>query len=186
MFRWNPQGDYPQADKSAYIDPTAVIVGRVNIGKNVFVGPTAVIRADEQSSSIAIGDNCNVQDRVIVHALEDTTVEIGEETSLAHGCIVHGPCKLGRDCFIGFGSVVFDAELGENVIIKHLTVVEKVNIPPGKTINSSQVINDIRDLEGLKAADNELKVFAKNVIMANLELVKGYKYGKSRISDKMV
>lgn len=55
MFRWNPQGDYPQVDKSAYIDPTAVIVGKVNIGKNVFVGPTAVIRADEPGSTIHNG-----------------------------------------------------------------------------------------------------------------------------------
>ena len=82
--------------------------------------------------------------------------------------------------------MVFEAEMGDNVIMKNLTVVEKVNIPPGKTINSGQVINDIKGLEGLKAADNELKGFAKNVIEANLELVKGYKYGKSRISGKMV
>lgn len=96
MLKMNPQGDYPQIDKSAYIDPTAVIVGKVNIGRHVFVGPTAVIRADELDSTIVIGDNCNVQDRVIIHALEDSSVLIGENTSLAHGCIVHGPCKLAK------------------------------------------------------------------------------------------
>ena len=76
MFRWNPQGDYPQVDKSAYIDSTAVIVGKVDIGKNVFVGPGAVIRADEPGSLITIKENCNVQDRVIIHALENTSVLI--------------------------------------------------------------------------------------------------------------
>jgi carbonic anhydrase/acetyltransferase-like protein (isoleucine patch superfamily) len=50
MFRWNPQGDYPEIDESAYIDKTAVIVGRVKIGKNVFIGPGAVILADESKS----------------------------------------------------------------------------------------------------------------------------------------
>ncbi len=47
MLSWNPQGDYPQIDDSAYIDPAAVIIGKVSIARNVFIGPTAVIRADE-------------------------------------------------------------------------------------------------------------------------------------------
>ena len=37
MVRWNPEGDYPQIDNTAYIDPTAVIIGKIAIGKNVFV-----------------------------------------------------------------------------------------------------------------------------------------------------
>ena len=115
MFRWNPEGDYPQIDDSAYIDSTAVIIGKVDIGKNVFIGPGAVVRADELGSSITIKDNCNIQDRVIIHALENTSVLIEENTSLVHGCIVHGPCKIGKNCFIGFGSVVFNAEVGSEV-----------------------------------------------------------------------
>ena len=98
----NPQGDHPQIDNTAYIDSTAVIIGRVKIGKNVFVGPGAVIRADESESSITVEDNCNVQDRVIIHALENSSVLIEKNTSLAHGCIIHGPCKIGEDCFVDF------------------------------------------------------------------------------------
>ena len=81
MFRCNPQGDYPQIDESVYIDPMAVLIGKVRIGRNVFIGPTTVIRADEPGSSINIEDNCNVQDRVIIHALENTSVLIEENTS---------------------------------------------------------------------------------------------------------
>ena len=61
----------------------------------------AVIRADGPRSSIVIRDNCNIQERVIIHALENTSVFIEETGSLAHGCIIHGPCKIGKDCFIG-------------------------------------------------------------------------------------
>ena len=175
MLRRNPQGDYPQIDSSAYIDSTAVIIGNVNIGKNVFVGPTAVIRADEPGSSIIIKDNCNVQDKVIIHALEGSSVLIEENSSLAHGCIVHGPCKISKNCFVGFGSVVFDAEIGVGVVIKHLAVVEGVNIPQRKTIESSQLTNSEDEAKNLGCADKSMRDFARKIIEANLDLVKKYK-----------
>lgn len=175
MLRWNPQGDYPQTDKSAYIDPTAVIIGKVSIGRNVFAGPGAVLRADEPGSSITINDNCNIQDRVIIHALEDTSVLIDKNTSLAHGCIIHGPCKIGKNCFVGFGSVVFDAEIDEGVIIRHLAVVEGVNILPERVVESHKLVNNEDDVKELRFIDKNLRNFAKKVVEANLDLVKRYK-----------
>ncbi|MFH1863813.1 MAG: DapH/DapD/GlmU-related protein [bacterium] len=174
MFRWNPQGDYPQIDNSAYIDPTAVIIGKVSIGRDAFVGPTAVIRADEPGSSIIIKDNCNVQDRVIIHALEGTSVEIDKNTSLSHGCIIHGPCKIGKNCFIGFGSVVFKSEIGEKSLIKHLAVVEKVDVSSGRMVESGQLVNCEDDARELRCADEGDKAFMEKVIKVNLNLVKGY------------
>ena len=50
MIRKNPSGDLPQIAESAYVDRTAIICGKVVIGENVFVGPYAVIRADEVDS----------------------------------------------------------------------------------------------------------------------------------------
>jgi len=175
MFRWNPNGDYPQIGDRVYIDSTAVIIGKVKIGKNVFIGPGAVLRADEPRSSITINDNCNVQDRVIIHALENSAVLVEENTSLAHGCIVHGPCKIGKNCFIGFGSVVFGAKIGEGAMVKHLAVVEGVNIPHGKKIESAQLINSEDKVEDLECVNKNTRDFGKKVIEANLELVKKYK-----------
>lgn len=175
MIGWNPDGDYPQIDNAAYIHPTAVIIGQVKIDKNVFIGPGAVLRADEPRSLITIKDNCNVQDRVIIHALKGTSVLIEKDTSLAHGCIIHGPCKINKNCFVGFGSVVFDAKIGEGVVIKHLTVVEGVNIPHGKKIESSQSVNSENEAKELKCTDKSTRDFAEKVIKANLNLVKKYK-----------
>ena len=106
-LRLNHMGDWPQVDPSAYIDPTAQLIGKVRIGPRVYVGPNAVIRADEADSSlrvspIEIGSECNVQDGVIIHALSGSKVMVGRRSSLGHGCIVHGPCTLGKRCFIGF------------------------------------------------------------------------------------
>ena len=175
MISWNPSGDRPQIDNTAYIHPTAVIIGRVNISKNVFVGPGAVIRADEQGSSILINDNCNVQDRVIINALENTAVLIEENTSLAHGCIIHGHCKIGKNCFVGFGSVVFKAEIGDGVCIRHLAVVEDVVVMPERIIESHCLISCEDDARELRYADKKYKEFMEKVIKVNLDLVKGYR-----------
>jgi len=175
MIRRNPSGDYPKIDKTAYIDPTAMIIGKVSIGKNVFVAPSAVIRADEQGSFIVIGDNCNIQDRVIIHALGNSSVIIGKNTSLSHGCIVHGPCKIGKGCFIGFGSVIFKALIKDNVFIKSSTVIEGVKIPNKKFIPNGTIIVSPRAVKSLQSISKEEIVFAKRVIKANLWLAKGYR-----------
>lgn len=175
MIRRNPQGDYPKIDKTAYIDPSAVVIGKVAIGRNVFVAPGAVIRADEPESSISIKDNCNVQDRVIIHALANTSVQIEENTSLAHGCIVHGPCKIGKNCFIGFGSVVFKTKIGDGVCIKHLVLVEEVDIFPERIIESHRIVNCDEYTRDLGYTDKKTKDFMEAVIKVNLDLVKGYK-----------
>jgi len=175
MIRRNPQGDLPKIDKSAYIDPSAVVIGKVKIGKNVYVAPGTVIRADEEDSSIIIGNNCNVQDRVIIHALEDTAVLIGNNTSLAHGCIIHGPCKIGKNCFIGFGSVIFKSKIGEKSLVKHLAVVEKVDVFPERIIESDQLVNSEEDARELRYVDAKDREFMEKVVRVNLDLVKGYK-----------
>lgn len=178
MLKMNTEGSYPQIDDSTYISPTAVIIGRVKIGKSVFVGPLTVIRADEPESSIIIHDNCNIQDRVIIHALENSSVSIEENTSLAHGCIVHGPCKIGQGCFIGFGTVVFNAVLSNEIVVKHLVVIEGVEIPSGRLVPNRAVINSEDKVKDLELATEELEIFSQKVVKVNLDLVKGYKIAK--------
>ncbi len=175
MIRNNPDGDYPRIDKTAYIDPAAILIGKIDIGKNVFVGPGAIIRADEPDSQIIIKDQCNVQDRVVIHALEHSDVVIGENSSIAHGSIIHGPCKIGKDCFIGFSSVVFNAKIGDGVIVKNACCVDGVDILPERVVESGQVITKKENLRLLNMADKNTRGFMDKIIRANLHLVKGYK-----------
>ena len=97
-------------------------MGKVIIKSRVFVGPFAVIRADEPGPDgtvqpIVIGEDSNVQDRAVIHALGGTGVSIGPCSSIAHGAIVHGPCDIGRRCFVGFNSVIFRATLGDGALV---------------------------------------------------------------------
>ncbi|MEI8344447.1 MAG: carbonate dehydratase [Candidatus Omnitrophota bacterium] len=170
-MRWNSNKDYPQVDKSSFVDPTAVLIGKVHIGKNVLIAPGAVIRADEENSAIYIADNCNVQDRAIIHALGGSSVRIGVSASLSHGCIVHGPCVIGEKCFVGFGSVVFKSELADKVFVGHLAVIEGVDIGAGRFIKNGAVVDSQIKAKKLKRVSKTHGEFIDRVLSANMKLV---------------
>ncbi|MDW7733568.1 MAG: carbonate dehydratase [Methanolobus sp.] len=171
----NPQKQQPNISKTAWISETAIVIGDVTIGDNVYVAHNAVIRADELGSSIVIGDNCNVQDNVIIHGLSNSEVSIGNNTSLAHGCIVHGPCTLGEGCFVGFGAVVFDCTVGDDTLILHNATVRKVNIPDRKVVLDGMTVIEQDKVPQLEDLSDELAEFKKSVIRANVSLVNGYR-----------
>lgn len=70
MLRPNPRGDYPIVAETAFVDPTAILCGHVIVEDDVFIGPYAVIRADEADENgtvepIRIGKGSNIQDGVV-------------------------------------------------------------------------------------------------------------------------
>jgi carbonic anhydrase/acetyltransferase-like protein (isoleucine patch superfamily) len=175
MIQTNHAGDMPRIDASASIHPTAVVIGNVQIGARVFVGPNAVIRADEpceqgKVEAIVVEPEVNIQDGVIVHALGGAPVRISRGASLAHGAVVHGPCEIGEDCFIGFKSVVFKASLARGVIIEHQALVENVTISEGLHIPSMTAVLSQADVLRLKPASSEMAAFADKVRRTNLFL----------------
>ena len=180
MIRSNPNGDLPKVDPTAYIDPSAQVIGNVHIGAKVFVGPNAVVRADEsdakgQVHSIEIGSECNIQDGVIIHALGGTSVTIGKRTSLAHGCVVHGPCTIGKECFIGFRAVVYKAALEDGVFVNASAVVQGVDLAANSFIPSGAVVSSSDDVARLVSTTSKVdREFSKKIVKANLALTKGY------------
>lgn len=170
----NPAGDIPEIDSSSFAHPSAILIGRIKIGRNVFIGPQAVIRADEPGSHIVIGDDCNIQDRVVVHSLKNSAVIIGERVSLSHGCIVHGPCRISDGCFIGFGSVVFDSDLGRDVFIKSLAVISGADVASGRLVPDGAVINTAKRSAILKKRPKETIDFAEQIVITNKNLLRGY------------
>ncbi|MHC1742469.1 MAG: carbonate dehydratase [Syntrophobacteraceae bacterium] len=173
MIQTNHAGDTPRIDASAYVHPTAVVIGNVQIGARVFVGPNAVIRADEpcgrgKVEAIVVESEVNIQDGVIIHALGGSPVRIARGASLAHGAVVHGPCEVGEECFIGFKSVVFKASLARGVIIEHQALVENVTIPEGTHIPSMIAVRSQADVLRLRPVSPELVAFADKVRRTNL------------------
>jgi carbonic anhydrase/acetyltransferase-like protein (isoleucine patch superfamily) len=136
MIRRNPNGDIPVVHESAFVDPTAILCGKVIVKENVFIGPYAVIRADEVNDDgdmepIVIGAGSNIQDGVVIHCKAGGGVSIGKDTSIAHRSIVHGPCTVGDHVFVGFNSVLFNCVVGSRSVIRHNSVVEGCEVPAG-------------------------------------------------------
>lgn len=175
MIHANHAGQTPMIDETAYVHPSAVVIGNVEIGAKVFVGPNAVIRSDEpgpdgEPEAIVIESEVNIQDGVIVHALGGSQVRIRKGVSVAHGAVVHGPCEIGEGCFIGFRSVVFKTTIGRGVIVQHQSLVEGVDIPNGMHVPSMTAVLIDYDVRKLKPVSSELVAFADEVRRVNVFL----------------
>lgn len=180
MIRKNPRGDRPEVHESAFVDPTAILCGRVVVRENVFIGPYAVIRADEVDANghmepIVIGADSNTQGGVVIHSKSGAAVSIGERTSIAHRAIVHGPCQVGRGVFIGFNSVLFNCTVGDGCVVRHNAVVDGRDLPPGFYVPSTERIGPRTDLASVPKVSAEASEFSEDVARTNNSLVQGYK-----------
>ena len=180
MLRRNPRGDYPVVHETAFVDPTAVLCGRISVAAHVFIGPYAVIRADEVDENghmepIIIGANSNIQDGVVIHSKDGAAVTIGEHTSIAHRSIVHGPCKVGSHVFIGFNSVLFNCEVGDHAVVRHNCVVDGHNIPDSFYLPSATLVGSATDLTALNVAPQSAREFSESVMHTNVSLAQAYR-----------
>jgi phenylacetic acid degradation protein/carnitine operon protein CaiE len=139
-------GFRPVADPSAFVHETAVVIGDVIIGKDVYIGPGAVIRGDW--GQIIIEDGCNVQENCIIHMFPGITVYLREGAHIGHGAVIHGS-SIGRNSLVGMNAVVMDnVKVGEGCIIGALTFVsEGMEIPDRKIAigNPAKVVKDVSD-----------------------------------------
>lgn len=191
---WRFMIDNPNISNTVYVWPTASVIGLVSIGQNVLIGPGASIRGDE-GAEIYIGNNSNVQDNVIMHGLKNGIIEvegklysiyIGEEVSCAHGCIIHGPTYIGRNTFVGFGSIIHNSTIGENCFIGHGSRIIGVDIPNGTHISIGEVVQSEEDVKQLLTVSDENLRFNRSVVQTNVELVTGYKRSEETLMGRKI
>ena len=111
----------PQIDPTVWVDPSAVVIGDVEIGAEASIWPLTVVRGDIHS--IKIGPRSNIQDGSVVHVTHDSRfnpgghqVVIGSDVTVGHKVMLHG-CSIGDHCLIGMGSVVGDGAVIESQVI---------------------------------------------------------------------
>jgi gamma-carbonic anhydrase len=123
----------PSVHESAFIAPTAVLVGRVKVAQSASIWFNCVLRAD--INSIAIGANSNIQDGCMLHVTNKYPLQIGERVTAGHGAILHG-CRVEDDCLIAMGAVVLDgAVIGSGSIVAAGAVVAPgTEVPPGSLV----------------------------------------------------
>ncbi|MBB3322498.1 carnitine operon protein CaiE [Atlantibacter sp. RC6] len=122
MHIYSFEGLIPVIHPDAYIHPSAVIIGDVMIGENVYIGPHASLRGDYGRLIIKAGSN--IQDSCIMHGYCDMDTVVEEEGHIGHGAILHG-CVIGRDALIGMNSVIMDgAYIGAESIVAAMSFVK--------------------------------------------------------------
>lgn len=135
----NYQSFVPQLGARVFVDPTAVVLGDVELGDDVSIWPTAVVRGDMHS--IRIGRATSIQDGSVLHITHASDFNpggypllIGEEVTVGHKAVLHG-CTLGNRILVGMGAIVMDGVTVEDEVI----IAAGALVTPGKTLQSGQV-----------------------------------------------
>jgi len=123
-------GVVPVVDPTAYVHPTATLIGDVIVGANCYVGPNASLRGD--MGRIVMMRGSNMQDGCIAHTFAGGgEVVVGEGANVGHGAVLHG-CRLGKFVLVGMNAVVMDgADIGDYAFVGALAMVRaNFTVPP--------------------------------------------------------
>ncbi|WP_317204829.1 phenylacetic acid degradation protein PaaY [Janthinobacterium sp.] len=115
-------GVTPVVHPSAYVHPSAVLIGDVIIGPRCYIGPLASIRGD--FGRLILEEGANLQDTCVMHGFPgcDTVVEV--DGHIGHGAVLHG-CRIGRNALVGMNAVVMDnAVIGAESVVAAMSFVK--------------------------------------------------------------
>lgn len=123
------EGVIPVVDPTAYVHPTAVLIGDVIVGPDCYIGPCASLRGD--FGRIVLQRGANVQDTCVIHGFPAADTVVEENGHIGHGAVLHS-CVVRRDALVGMNAVVMDeADIGEKTIIAASAFVRAgMKVPP--------------------------------------------------------
>lgn len=129
-------GRTPGIDSSAFVAPSAVLLGDVTVGECASIWYNTVLRGDIQE--IKIGPFSNIQDGTVIHLADDFGTYVGQYVTCGHKAMLHA-CKIDDECLIGMGAIILDgAEIGARSIIGAGSLVTKgTKVPPGSLVLGS-------------------------------------------------
>ncbi|MGH6612123.1 MAG: phenylacetic acid degradation protein PaaY [Burkholderiaceae bacterium] len=122
-------GITPVVDPTAFVHPTAILIGDVIIGPRCYVAPAASLRGD--FGRIVLKAGSNVQDCCVMHGFPNIDTVIEEDGHIGHGAVLHG-CVVRRNAMVGMNAVIMDeAEIGESSIVAACAFIKAgEKIPP--------------------------------------------------------
>lgn len=143
-------GITPVVDPTAYVHPTAVLIGDVIIGPEVYVGPCASLRGD--FGRLILEKGANIQDTCVMHGFPDTDTVVEENGHIGHGAVLHA-CHIGRNVLIGMNSVIMDgARINDNSVVAACAFVKAAFECPPRSLVAGTPAKIVREV-----SDNELK-----------------------------
>ncbi|MES2758197.1 MAG: phenylacetic acid degradation protein PaaY [Pseudomonadota bacterium] len=141
-------GVTPVVHPSAYVHPSAVLIGDVIVGPRCYIGPLASLRGD--FGRLILEEGANLQDTCVMHGFpeDDTVVEV--DGHIGHGAVLHG-CRVRRNGMVGMNAVVMDkAVVGEDSIVAAMSFVKAgMVIPPRSMVMGmpAKVVRELLDKE---------------------------------------
>jgi len=121
------EGQRPEVSPTAWIAPTATLVGDVRVEAEASIWYGAVLRAD--FGPILVRRGANVQDGSVLHGGTDPVTEVGEGATIGHLCVVHG-AVIGAEALVGNGATVLDGA----IVGRRTLVAGGATVPPGMVI----------------------------------------------------
>lgn len=150
-------GIVPVVDPSAFVHPTAVLIGDVIVAPHAYIGPLASLRGD--FGRIVVEEGANIQDGCILHGFPGKDTVAGPEVTVGHGAILHG-CVVQRGALIGMNCVVNDnAEVGEEAMVAALAFVRAEARIPARSLAAGIPARVLRQL-----SDEELRWKRENML----------------------
>lgn len=134
------RGHAPSIPPSAFVAPTAIVVGDVVLGEQTSIWYGTVVRGDV--GPIRVGARTNIQDLCMLHVTTGLPgLTIGDEVTVGHRAILHGAVVRDR-CLIGMGAILLDGcEIGEESLVAAGSVVrEGTIVPPGSLVAGTPAV----------------------------------------------
>ncbi len=126
----------------------AIVTGDVNLGRDVGIWFSCVVRGDD--APLTIGDRTNVQDLTMIHADTGVPNVIGSEVTIGHRCVLHG-ATVGDRSLIGMGAILLGrSEIGSEAIVAAGSVVREGFVVPDRTLVAgvpARVVRDVTERE---------------------------------------
>jgi len=141
-------GVTPVVHPTAYVHPSAVLIGDVIVGPRCYVGPLAALRGD--FGRLILEEGANLQDTCVMHGFPGADTVVGVDGHIGHGAVLHG-CRIGRNALVGMNSVVMDnAVIGAESIVAAMSFVRAGMEVPERSLvvgTPAKVVRPLRDDE---------------------------------------
>ncbi len=149
----------PSVHERAFIHPLAVLIGKVEVQEDCYVGAGAVLRGD--IGSIRIGKGSNVQENCVIHTYPDEATIVHPDVHIGHSSVLHG-CEICSRVLVGMGTVIADrVKVNSNTMIGAASFVPLgMEIPPNSLVLGApaRVVKPISE-EQLAQIENGLEIY---------------------------
>ena len=149
-------GKTPNIGRNVFIAPTAVVIGDVTIKDNASIWYGVVLRGDMEP--IVVGANTNIQDNCILHTDYGFPVTVGDNVSVGHNAVVHG-CTVEDDCLIAINAVVLNGA----VVRKGSVVAAGSVVMEGQTVGPNQLVVGAPATVKKTLSDEQVTAFGRPV-----------------------